>query len=177
MQRPRVTEVLNPLYLLWHHDMQPLTSILVFGRGIPRSRVHSVHKEPVHDDVIKWKHFPRNWPLVPGIHRPQRQVTLSFDVFFDLLLNELLSKLWRDWWFETPSRPLWLYCNEWGCFVNSVLLSPTSCCSNIIIIKQSFCRSKRREFVWLMVFHAIEYTYIGIHNFKINLVTSSLGAL
>ena len=24
---------------------------------------------PVHDDVIKWKHFPRNWPFVRGIHR------------------------------------------------------------------------------------------------------------
>ena len=24
---------------------------------------------PVHDDVIKWKHFPRYWPLVQGIHR------------------------------------------------------------------------------------------------------------
>ena len=22
-----------------------------------------------HDDVIKWKHFPRNWPFVGGIHR------------------------------------------------------------------------------------------------------------
>ena len=22
-----------------------------------------------HDDVIKWKHFPRNWPFVQGIHR------------------------------------------------------------------------------------------------------------
>ena len=22
-----------------------------------------------HDDVIKWKHFPRNWPFVRGIHR------------------------------------------------------------------------------------------------------------
>ena len=30
-----------------------------------------------HDDVVKWKHFPRYWPLVRGIHRwpvnsPQR---------------------------------------------------------------------------------------------------------
>ena len=24
---------------------------------------------PVHDDVIKWKHFPRYWPFVWGIHR------------------------------------------------------------------------------------------------------------
>ena len=26
-----------------------------------------VHK--LHDDVIKWKHFPRYWPFVRGIHR------------------------------------------------------------------------------------------------------------
>ena len=24
---------------------------------------------PWHDDVIKWKHFPRHWPFVRGIHR------------------------------------------------------------------------------------------------------------
>ena len=23
-----------------------------------------------HDDVIKWKHFPRRWPVLRGIHRP-----------------------------------------------------------------------------------------------------------
>ena len=26
-------------------------------------------KSYVHDDVIKWKHFPRHWPFVRGIHR------------------------------------------------------------------------------------------------------------
>ena len=47
-----------------------------------------------HDDVIKWKHFTRYWPFVRGIHRstvdfpPQRPVTRSFDVFFDLRLNK-----------------------------------------------------------------------------------------
>ena len=25
--------------------------------------------DKAHDDVIKWKHFPRNWPFVRGIHR------------------------------------------------------------------------------------------------------------
>ena len=25
--------------------------------------------DQTHDDVIKWKHFPRNWPFVRGIHR------------------------------------------------------------------------------------------------------------
>ena len=27
------------------------------------------HLGPTHDDVIKWKHFPRYWPFVWGIHR------------------------------------------------------------------------------------------------------------
>ena len=74
-----------------------------------------------HDDVIKWKHFPRNWPFVRGIPRSpvpgefpaQRQVTRSFDVFFDLHLNKRLSKQSWGWWFETLSRPLWRHCNEY----------------------------------------------------------------
>ena len=32
--------------------------------GIPRGTASSAH-----DDVIKWKHFPRYWPFVRGIHR------------------------------------------------------------------------------------------------------------
>ena len=44
----------------------------------------------LHDDVIKWKLFPRHWPFVWGIHRSpgnspkKRPVTRSFDVLFDL---------------------------------------------------------------------------------------------
>ena len=34
-------------------------------------RQHSrlIIMEWTHDDVIKWKHFPRDWPFVRGIHR------------------------------------------------------------------------------------------------------------
>ena len=39
------------------------------------------------------------------------QVTRSFDVFFDLRLNEWLSKQSWGWWFETPSCPLWRHSN------------------------------------------------------------------
>ena len=35
----------------------------------------------------------------------------SFDVFFDLCPNKRLSKQWWDWWFGTPSSPLWRHCN------------------------------------------------------------------
>ena len=71
-----------------------------------------------HDDVIKWKHFPRYWPFARRIPRSpvtelpaQRPVTRSFDVLFDPCLNKRLGKQSWDWWFETPSRPLWRHCN------------------------------------------------------------------
>ena len=54
-----------------------------------------------HDDVIKWKHFPRYWPFLRGIHRSP--VTGR--------LNTRLSKQWWGWWFETPLLPLWRHCN------------------------------------------------------------------
>ena len=33
------------------------------------SHIYCHHLLKYHDDVIKWKHFPRNWPFVRGIHR------------------------------------------------------------------------------------------------------------
>ena len=51
-----------------------------------------------HDDVIKWKHFPRYWAFV-------------WDVSFDLRLNKWLSKQSRRQWFETPPRSFWRHCN------------------------------------------------------------------
>ena len=70
-----------------------------------------------HGDVIKWKHFPRYWQFVRGIHRSpvnsphKRPFTPSFNVFFDLSLNKRLNKQWWCWWFETLSRSLWRHCN------------------------------------------------------------------
>ena len=34
-----------------------------------RSPYKCVREERLHDNVIKWKHFPRYWPFVRGIHR------------------------------------------------------------------------------------------------------------
>ena len=76
---------------------------------------------PEHDDVIKWKHFPRYWSFVRGIHQwvvtgefsTQRPVTRSFDVFFDLRQNKPLSKQSKRWWFPTPSHSLWRHCDEY----------------------------------------------------------------
>ena len=72
------------------------------------------------DDVIKWNHFPRYWPVVKGIHPSpvdsplQRPVARSCDVFFDLHLHKRLSSQSRCRWFETPSRSLWRHCDVLG---------------------------------------------------------------
>ena len=75
-------------------------------RELPLCRYWSVVFR--HDDVIKWKHFPHNWPFVRGIHRSRwiprtKGQWRGFDVFFDLHLNKRLSKQPWGWWFETPS--------------------------------------------------------------------------
>ena len=42
------------------------------GESIRLSQCQSSNtKDYGHDDVIKWKHFPRYWPFVWGIHRPK----------------------------------------------------------------------------------------------------------
>ena len=48
---------------------------------------------------------------VTGEFPAQRPVTQSFDVFFDLRLNEWLGKQSWGWWFQTSSRPLWRQSN------------------------------------------------------------------
>ena len=41
-----------------------VVDVLTVPRLLPTGKFRSIH-----DDVIKWKHFPRNWPFVRGIHR------------------------------------------------------------------------------------------------------------
>ena len=59
--------------------------------------IRRISQKHLHDNVIKWKHFPSNCPFVRGIHRSrwiptQRPVKRGFDVFFDQRLNKRLSK-------------------------------------------------------------------------------------
>ena len=70
----------------------------------------------MHDDVIKWKHFPRHWPFVRGIHRSPvnspHKGRWRRALMFSLICawKKRLSKQWWDWWFGTPSRSLWRHC-------------------------------------------------------------------
>ena len=78
-----------------------------------------------HYDVIKWKHVPRYWPSVRGIHRSpvnsphkgQSRAALMLPLICAWINAWELEQSW-GWWFETPSRSLWCHCNE------SVVLLP-----------------------------------------------------
>ena len=73
----------------------------------------------------------------PGEFPPQRPVTRSFDVFFDLRLNKRLSKQSWGWWFETLSCPLWRH-------------------GNVMCVSRDtwFCRlSKRWQSLWRRLYY------------------------
>ena len=70
-----------------------------------------------HDDVIKWKHFPRYWPFVWGINRspvksPHKGQSRGALMFSLIRMIKRLSKQSWGWWFETASCSLWRHCNE-----------------------------------------------------------------
>ena len=90
----------------------------------------------VHDDVIKWKHFPRYWPFLRGIHRSpvnsphkgQRRGALMFSLIcaringwvnngeagdlrrhrahYDVIVMNI----------HQSSKPRWQWCNSISCF-------------------------------------------------------------
>ena len=68
-----------------------------------------------------WRHQLETFSVLPalcagnspvtGEFPAQRPVTRSFDIFFDLRLNNRLGKQSWCWWFETLWRSLWRHCN------------------------------------------------------------------
>ena len=68
------------LYRLWLFHRSPLEFHIIVIQSMFFSRKNMAIvmicsfdvfycSKCIHDDVIKWKHFPRNWPFVRGIHR------------------------------------------------------------------------------------------------------------
>ena len=54
------------LLIPWHHILISSYHLLIMW--YPSFSIQQPDQRS-HDDVIKWKHFPRNWPFVRGIHR------------------------------------------------------------------------------------------------------------
>ena len=63
-----------------------------------------------HDEIIKWKHFPRYWPFVRRIHRSPVNSHRKGQ-WRGTCLNKRLSKQSWGLWFGMPLCPLWRHCN------------------------------------------------------------------
>ena len=53
-------------HLTWNDsatNQVPMQGLQIYSNAL------SYNNSKVHDDVMKWKHFPRYWPFVRGIHR------------------------------------------------------------------------------------------------------------
>ena len=97
-------------------DLRVVKLYISWPRELSRKRLLLGRKLACHDDVIKWKHFPRNWPFARGIHRSPVNSTHKGQwrgaLMFSLIwLNKRLSKQSWGWWFETLSRSLWRHRN------------------------------------------------------------------
>ena len=123
----RITEWLfPPCWILMGRDFHALAECKHRSPSRLASGVLEPYHHYGHDDVTKWKHFPRYWPFCPGEFPSQRPVTRSFDVFLWSAPDKRLSKQLWGWWFETLSRSLWRHCNgitktwtdHWRCSVS-----------------------------------------------------------
>ena len=74
---------------------------------------------------------------VRGEFPSQRPVTRSIDIFFYLRPNKWLNKQWWDWWFETPSSPLWRHCHAEICIQT---WQPLSSLPHVEVIKKKHFR-------------------------------------
>ena len=98
-----------------HHITIVMHSNLLCGRLMCRL----ILPTSFHDDVIKWKHFPRYWPFVQGIHRSpvnsphkgQWRGALMFSLICAWINGRVNNPDAGD--FETPPQPLWRHCSAW----------------------------------------------------------------
>ena len=113
--------------LSWACDYLPMLGlklIHVSKRCPLYHRPGSSSVQVIHDDVIKWKHFPRYWPFVQGIHwspvNSPHKGQWCGALMFSLIcawIKGWIKKSW-DWWFEMLSCPLRRHRNGWCLFEN-----------------------------------------------------------
>ena len=129
-----------------------------------------IHMPPIHDDVIKWKHFPRYWPFVRGIHRcpvnsphkGQWRGALMFSLNCTLINGRVNNREAGDMRchhahydvivmrnVELPPSNLCLVsligCLLWVLFKKKTAMSCSKTCLATVLIRSIFAREKLHE--------------------------------
>ena len=84
-------------------------SIIGYGANKSQSILRSCFIILRHDDVIKWKHFPRYWPFVRGIHRSSVNSPHKGQ-WRGALIFSLICVWINDWVNDREAGDSWRYC-------------------------------------------------------------------
>ena len=108
-----------------------------------------------HDDVIKWKHFPRNWPFAQGIHRSpvnsphkgQWRGALMFSLIW----------VWMNGWVNNPEAG-GLRCNRAHCDITVM------CTSGSILFKWLLSVDQNLPFFMILVWqNSYWVSFLDVH--------------
>ena len=80
-----------------------------------------------HDDVIKWKHFPRYWPFVRGIHRSQVN-SLHKGQSRGALMFAVICTWINGWVNNREAGDLRRHHNHYDVIVMFIASDPLTCC-------------------------------------------------
>ena len=104
------------IYLNQYTLFTPVSCVISLFRN-PENYYSHVHYD-THDDVIKWKHFPRYWPFVRGItnspHKGQWRGTLMFSLICTWINGWVINREAGDLrrhraHYDVTVMPLWIY--------------------------------------------------------------------
>ena len=110
-----------------------------------------------HDDVIKWKHFPRNWPFVRWIHRSPMNVPHKGQWRGALMFSSICA--WTNGWANNrDAGDLRRHCahydvtvmtfkNFWTCFNQGSNMIMKLCVVKIICDNDNFWHMNDKKYI------------------------------
>ena len=104
--------------------------------------------EKNHDDVIKWKHFPRSWPFVRGTHRSQVNFTHKVRCRGTLMFSLICA--WINGWANNREADDWRRHRAY--YEVTVMWAPNKDCYMIWVCQD-----------WCNLWHRFEVQFTGFH--------------
>ena len=92
------TMIQHPVWWLWDfyftEEIKFGYTVIEIQNSLPKNVLDSLTKyASFHDDVIKWKHFPRHWPFVRGFTGARRPVTRRLVIWWRLAIWGVIAPI------------------------------------------------------------------------------------
>ena len=118
------------------------------------------HVDQIHDDVIKWKHFPRYWPFVRGIHRSPVNSPHKGQWRGALMFTLICARI-NGWVNNREAGDLRRYCTHYDVIVMKIpILNPTHPFTNLLL---SLIPAWIRIHIHRKVWHEITYPFPNVN--------------